>query len=200
MYTLEDGEYLVKLARRAIEKHLKGEDIPLPAKPAEKLREKAGVFVTLETYPKKDLRGCIGYPEPVMPLIEALMRAAVSAATRDPRFPPLQREELEDTLVEVSVLTKPEALTVKPKEYVSQIDIGKHGLIVERGFNRGLLLPQVAVDENWDKEEFLSHTCMKAGLLPDAWWDEDTKVYRFEGIVFTEVAPGGRVAVRELKG
>jgi hypothetical protein len=200
MYTLEDGEYLVKLARRVIEEHLKGEKPQPPAKPAEKLREKAGVFVTLKTYPKKDLRGCIGYPEPVMPLIEALMRAAVSAATNDPRFPPLQPEELEDTLVEVSVLTKPEALTVKPKDYVSQIEIGKHGLIVERGFNRGLLLPQVAVDENWDEEEFLSHTCMKAGLLPDAWWDEDTRVYRFEGIVFTEVAPRGRVGVRELKG
>lgn len=198
MYTLEDGEYLVKLARRAIEEHLKGEETPLPA-PAEKLREKAGVFVTLETYPKKDLRGCIGYPEPVMPLVEALTRAAVSAATNDPRFPPLQPEELEDTLVEVSVLTKPEALTVKPEEYASQIEIGKHGLIVERGFNRGLLLPQVAVDENWDKEEFLSHTCMKAGLPPDAWWDEDTRVYRFEGIVFTEVTPRGRVVVRELK-
>jgi uncharacterized protein (TIGR00296 family) len=199
MYTLEEGEYLARLARRVIAKHLKGEKTRAPEKPAEKLREKAGVFVTLETYPTKDLRGCIGYPEPVMPLVEALMKVAVSAATNDPRFPPLQLEELETILVEVSILTKPKVLTVKPKKYVNQIDIGKHGLIVEHGFNRGLLLPQVAVDENWDKEDFLANTCMKAGLLPDAWLDEDTKVYRFEGIVFTELIPEGRVVVRELK-
>ena len=199
MYTLEDGEYLTRLARRVIAEHLKGNKTQIPGKPTEKLREKAGVFVTMETYPKKDLRGCIGYPEPVMPLVEALMKAAVSAATNDPRFPPLQLEELETILVEVSVLTKPKVLTVKPKKYVNQIDIGKHGLIVEHGFNRGLLLPQVAVDENWDKEDFLAHTCMKAGLLPDAWLDEDTKVYRFEGIVFMELIPEGRVVVRELK-
>ncbi|MDP6459845.1 MAG: TIGR00296 family protein [Candidatus Hydrothermarchaeota archaeon] len=199
MYTLEEGEYLARLARRVIAKHLKGEKTRAPEKSAEKLREKAGVFVTLETYPTKDLRGCIGYPEPVMPLVEALMKVAVSAATNDPRFPPLQLEELETILVEVSILTKPKVLTVKPKEYVNQIDIGKHGLIVEHGFNRGLLLPQVAVDENWDKEDFLAHTCMKAGLLPDAWLDEDTKVYRFEGIVFMELIPEGRVVVRELK-
>ncbi|MBI5253535.1 MAG: TIGR00296 family protein, partial [Euryarchaeota archaeon] len=99
MYSLEDGAFLVKLARSAIEKYLNEGKLTVPPKNApEKVKEKAGVFVTLETYPKKDLRGCIGYPEPVMPLVEATTRAAVSAAVQDPRFPPVLRGELESTL------------------------------------------------------------------------------------------------------
>ncbi len=201
MYSLEDGAFLVKLARSAIEKYLENGKLIVPPKNApEKLKEKAGVFVTLETYPKKDLRGCIGYPEPVMPLVEAIIRAAVSAAVQDPRFPPILRGELESTLVEVSVLTPPELIKVKsPKEYLQKIEIGQHGLTVERGFNRGLLLPQVPVDENWGKEEFLSYTCMKAGLPPDCWCDEGTKIYRFSGIVFCEVKPKGEVVEKKLK-
>lgn len=199
MYGIKEGEYLVRLARKTIESYLRDNRIPGVKDAPGKLREKAGVFVTLETYPDKNLRGCIGYPEPMLPLVEALCRAAVSAATNDPRFPPVSLGELEKIIVEVSVLSRPEPLRGPPREYPGEIVIGRHGLIAERGFHRGLLLPQVAVDENWSKEEFLSHTCMKAGLLPDAWLQEGTKIYRFEGIVFAEVSPKGAVVERKLK-
>lgn len=199
MYGIEDGEYLVKLARKTIEGYLRDGRIPEAEEVPEKLKEKAGVFVTLETYPKKDLRGCIGYPEPVMPLVEALRRAAISAATNDPRFPPLLPEELESIIIEVSILSQPELIKTPPKEYPKEIVIGKHGLIAEHGFNRGLLLPQVAFDENWSEEDFLSHTCMKARLLPDAWLQVETKIYRFAGIVFAELSPNGKVVERKLR-
>lgn len=198
MFGIKEGEYLVRLARKTIETYLregrppKVEDVP------EKFRERAGVFVTLESYPDKELRGCIGYPEPVYPLIDALIKAAVSAATRDPRFTPVSLEEMDNLVVEVSVLSKPELIKAPPRDYPKKIILGRHGLIAERGFNRGLLLPQVAMDEGWDAEEFLSHTCMKAGLMPDAWLQRGTKIYRFEGIVFAEVSPRGKVVERKL--
>ncbi|MEE8168112.1 MAG: TIGR00296 family protein [Candidatus Hydrothermarchaeales archaeon] len=201
MYAIEDGSFLITLARQTIERYLEsGEFVSEPQDTPEKLREKAGVFVTLQTYPTKALRGCIGYPEPVLPLVEATIKAAISSATGDPRFPSLLRDELDKTLIEVSILTPSELIQVSsPKDYLTEIEIGKHGLIAEKGFNRGLLLPQVPVDEGWGIEEFLSHTCVKAGLLPDSWYDEDTKIHRFSGIVFSEVEPGGEVVERSLK-
>jgi hypothetical protein len=199
MYSIEEGEYLVRLARNTLESYLKKGSLPKVRKFPEKLRELAGVFVTLETYPEGELRGCIGFPEPLFPLIEALMKAAVSAAIRDPRFRPVAREELRNIVVEVSVLSRPELIKTSPKEYPKEIILGRHGLIAERGLYKGLLLPQVAVDEEWSEEEFLSHTCMKAGLMPDAWLLKGTKIYRFEGIVFAEVSPGGKVVERKLR-
>jgi uncharacterized protein (TIGR00296 family) len=200
MYSLEDGAYLIRLARETIEKLLLEEGAISPPKDApEKLKRNAGVFVTLETYPEKDLRGCIGYPEPSLPLVEATCKAAVSAATDDPRFPPLLEGELEHTLIEVTVLTPPELIEVaSPKEYAKSIEIGRDGLIIEKGFNRGLLLPQVPVDQGWSREDFLSYACMKAGLMADCWLQDDTKVYKFSGIVFTEVEPKGDVKERSL--
>lgn len=200
MYSLEDGTFLIRLARAAIEKHLhEGGPMSPPKDTPDKLKKKAGVFVTLETYPEKELRGCIGYPEPIFPLVDAACKAAVSAAAEDPRFPPLSKTELERTLVEVTVLTPPELIKVtSPKEYANNIEIGRDGLIVEKGLRRGLLLPQVPVDQGWDKEGFLSYTCMKAGLTADCWLDEDTKIYKFSGIVFTEVKPKGEIKERTL--
>ena len=132
-----------------------------------------------------NLRGCIGYPEPVYPLLDAVIDSAISAAIRDPRFPSVDESELDILDYEITVLTKPRLIEVeKPIEYLDNIIIGEDGLIVERGFYRGLLLPQVAPEHNMDKEEFLSHTCMKAGLRPDAWLDENTKVYKFQGQIF----------------
>lgn len=196
---MKDGEYLVRLARRTIEHYLREGRPPKVENVPKKLRERAGVFVTLESYPERELRGCIGYPEPVYPLVDALIRASISAATQDPRFHPVALEELDRILVEVSVLSPPELIRAAPRDYPGEIVIGRHGLIAERGFNRGLLLPQVAVDEGWSPEEFLSHTCMKAGLMPDAWLQKGTKIYRFEGVIFAEVSPGGRVVERKLK-
>jgi uncharacterized protein (TIGR00296 family) len=200
MYTIEDGAFLIKLARETIEKLLhSGGAMSLPEDAPEKLKENAGVFVTLETYPEHDLRGCIGYPEPSLPLVEAACKAAVSAAVEDPRFPPLLEGELQNTIIEVTVLTPPELIEIKsPKDYLDNIEIGRDGLIVEKGFHRGLLLPQVPVDQNWSREDFLSHACIKAGLMGDCWLEGDTKVYKFSGMVFTEIEPNGEVKERDI--
>lgn len=182
----EGGETLLKIARKTIETYLNEKRIlEVPEDIDENLKEFRGVFVTLEE--KGDLRGCIGYPEPVMPLIEALIDAAISAATRDPRFPPVTLREFDDITVEVSVLTKPEIITVEnPKEYIEKVEIGRDGLIVEMGPYKGLLLPQVAVEWCWLAEEFLSNTCMKAGLQPDCWLADDVKIYKFHSQIFNE--------------
>ncbi len=193
-HTLEDGTFLVKLARKTIEEYLlKGKVIPVPDA-SEKLKEKAGVFVTLETYPKKELRGCIGYIEPGYSLIDATIKMAISAATKDPRFPPVNQSEMENIIVEVTILTPPVLMKVKsPKEYLDKIEIGRDGLIAEKGSCRGLLLPQVPVEYGWDKKDFISHTCIKAGLTADCWYEGDTKIYKFSGAVFMEETPDGAV-------
>jgi len=182
----EEGKLLVEIARSVIEEHLHGsETFRLPSDLPDKFREKRGVFVTLEK--NGELRGCIGYPEPVRPLIDALIDAAISAATRDPRFPPVEPEELDEIEVEVSVLTPPTPIRVEnPSDYSQRIRVGVDGLIVERGWARGLLLPQVATEWGWDAEEFLCNTCMKAGLPPDCFYDPQTRVYRFQAQIFSE--------------
>ena len=187
------------MARRAIEAHLQGKDFSVPKDIPDRFRKKSGVFVTLNTYPDSDLRGCIGYPEPIMPLVEAVIDSAVSAAARDPRFVPVTARELGRIVVEVSLLTPPELMKVKdPREYLNAIIIGRDGLIADNGFGRGLLLPQVPVEQEWDVHEFLDHTCMKAGLPADAWTEKGTRLYRFTAEIFDELAPGGKVEARPL--
>ena len=198
MFTDRDGESAVRIARAVIESHVKKTEPPEIQVP-DIFKKKSGVFVTITTFPGDQLRGCIGYPEPVMPLIDAIKDAAVSASSRDPRFPPVQPEELKRLKVEVSLLTPPEEVKVKkPKDLVACVNVGKHGLIMERGGRKGLLLPQVPVEWGWDTEDFLSQTCMKAGLLPDSWLQEGTNCYKFEAEVFSEEKPGGAVKRREL--
>lgn len=190
---LKEGEALVKTARKAIEKWVREREKLSVKDYPRHWDEKRGVFVTIHSYPEKELRGCIGYPEPVMPLIRALVDSAIQA-TQDPRFPPLEEQELDRIVVEVSVLTPPEPIRVKdPREYPEKIRIGRDGLIVRKGFYSGLLLPQVAPEHGMGKEEFLSHTCLKAGLPPDAWLDSNTQVYRFQAEIFKEVKPRGEV-------
>jgi uncharacterized protein (TIGR00296 family) len=192
MLNIDEGKFLVKLARRAIENYLStGKKLP-PPKVVEKLRERRGVFVTLKK--RGELRGCIGYPLPVLPLVGAVIDAAISSAVKDPRFSPLEFEELPAVQIEVSVLTPPEEIKVSdPRDYPKNVQIGKHGLIVEwRGY-AGLLLPQVPVEWGWDPEEFLSQTCMKAGLMPDCWLNRDVKISRFSAQIFAEKRPGGEV-------
>ncbi|RLI66266.1 MAG: TIGR00296 family protein [Candidatus Asgardarchaeum californiense] len=199
MLSLEEGIQAVKLAREAVERYVKNNQEPLQGFERE-FEERQGAFVTLNTYPERELRGCIGVPLPVMPLREAIIESAESA-TRDPRFPPLKEAELDRILVEVTILTKPELIEVKqPQDYPLNIEIGRDGLIVEQGFYKGLLLPQVPVEQGWNKEEFLSHTCMKAGLLPDAWFDKNTKISRFGGQIFTEIKPRGEIKEKTLDG
>ncbi|ASI98285.1 TIGR00296 family protein [Thermococcus celer] len=199
MYRIRDewGEFLVRLARRAVEEYVRnGRTIKPPGDTPPELWEKMGVFVTLNRRhapPQAALRGCIGFPLPIYPLVEATIKAAIYAAVDDPRFPPVRESELDDLVVEVSVLTPPELIEGPPAERPGKIKVGRDGLIVEKGIYSGLLLPQVPVEWGWDEEEFLAQTCWKAGLPPDCWLDEDTRVYRFAAEVFEEEKPWGPV-------
>jgi uncharacterized protein (TIGR00296 family) len=200
--TIEDGKYLVNLARQAVTKYLeKGQVLQVPEGIPSKLMEKCGVFVTLNRVHKgeKALRGCIGLPYPTTPLSEAVIEAALSAATQDPRFPSVALEELDNIVFEVSVLTPPERVEVeKTTEYPSKIKVGRDGLIVERSFCKGLLLPQVPVELKWGEEEFLCQCSMKAGLPPDSWLLKDSKVYKFQAIIFEEVSPKGQITLKKI--
>jgi len=199
MLTLEEGKLLVKLARRTIETYLREGRKPQAPKVPAKLRERRGVFVTLNK--GGELRGCIGHPLPQMPLIDAVIDSAISSATRDPRFPSITPEEFPEVEIEVSVLSKPEVIKVKsPREYPKHITVGRDGLIIEWSGYAGLLLPQVPVEWGWDIEEFLAHTCMKAGLMPDYWLREGVRISKFSAQVFKERKPCGEIEERALTG
>ena len=188
LLTEEEGKEGLKLARQAIEKHL-GENRRLKAGEAQlpaRFEEDRGVFVTLNEH--GNLRGCIGYPYPLFKLKDAIIDAAISAAVSDSRFPPVTKEEFVGIVVELTILTTPQVLKVKPKDLPKQIEIGRHGLIVKKGMYQGLLLPQVATEYEWSAEEFLCQTCWKAGLPQDAWLERDTEVSTFEGQIFKEEA------------
>jgi uncharacterized protein (TIGR00296 family) len=199
-----EGEFIVKLARKAVEEYLKNGKVISSTKDApQKLLEKCGVFVTINSIRNgdKELRGCIGYPYPTTRLAQAVIESAISSATQDPRFYPVSSKELENIVLEVSVLTPPEQVkTDNPKKYLSHIKVGKDGLIIERGGCKGLLLPQVPVEWHWDEEEFLCQCCIKAGLPPDNWLLKDTKIYKFQAIIFEEETPGGEIKRKALGG
>jgi len=202
--TLEEGKFLVKLARRAVENYLKnGKVLNVPSNVSPKLKERCGVFVTINKVSpgEKELRGCIGFPYPTKTLVEAVIESAISSATQDPRFSPLSPRELDEVVFEVSVLTPPQQVKVKdPKEYSSKIKVGRDGLIVERSFYKGLLLPQVPVEWKWDEETFLCQCCLKAGLPPDSWLLDGTKIYTFRAIIFEEKTPRGEIVRKEIGG
>ena len=146
MLSLEEGKKAVVFARNIIEKFVRNSKINVPDLEGV-FNEKQGAFVTIHTHPEHRLRGCIGIPLPVMPLKEAIIQGAQSA-TRDPRFFPLNKEELDQIIIEVTILTKPALISVtKPQDYLNEIEIGRDGLIVEQGFFKGLLLPQVPVSK-----------------------------------------------------
>jgi AmmeMemoRadiSam system protein A len=190
---LEQGKILVKLARSSVEKFFEKGKFEIQKLDQEFLKEKRGVFVTIETYPENELRGCIGFPSPVYPLFEAVQRAAISSAFEDYRFEPLKEEELEKVVFEVSVLTKPELIKVKkPEEYLEKIEEKKDGLIIEYGSFSALYLPQV-----WEivqeKEKFLESLCLKAFLPPDTWKNKKAKIFRFRVEAFKEKEPKGEI-------
>ncbi|MCZ7394158.1 MAG: TIGR00296 family protein [Candidatus Methanoperedens sp.] len=195
MLTKPEGELAVHLARGAIEECLNNGIKIKPDNLPEVFSEKRGVFVTLNT--KKELRGCIGRPYPILPLGEAIIVSAINAARDDPRFSPVKPEEIEGLTIEVTVLTIPRRINSKPRDLPGKIVIGRDGLIVATGRSSGLLLPQVAVEHGFDSTEFLCQTCMKAGLMPDAWLN-GAEVYSFEGQIFQEIEPGGEVKEKEL--
>jgi len=189
----EDGEILVKTARLIVMEYLNSRTkAKLDEKFVTNFSFNSGVFVTLNN--QVGLRGCVGFPLPDKKLYNVLVDAAIASATEDPRFPSVNSQELEEITFEVTVLSPPEVIHVSDTtEYPSQIKVGRDGLIVKRGFNSGLLLPQVPIEYRWTEEEFLSHTCEKAGLPKDCWKDKETQVQKFEGIVFKEEAPKGKV-------
>jgi uncharacterized protein len=179
MFTEAQQREIVAIARRAVIEMVTAGRRGAPACPD--LPEASGAFVTLKTR-GGELRGCIGTLECRRPLADEIARVAISAAREDPRFEPLRASELDDITVEVSVLGPLER--IDPRDPAA-IEIGRHGLVVERGALRGLLLPQVATEWGWDCEQFLAHTCRKAGLPLDAWRNGAT-VYRFAADVFGE--------------
>jgi uncharacterized protein len=189
----QDGETIVKTARAAVTEYLKTEKkINLHEDFKSKFSYNSGVFVTLNK--KENLRGCIGFPTPVKKLFQSLIDAAIASATEDPRFPQVQYEELNEISFEVTILTPPKEVKVtNPLEYTSKIKVGRDGLIVKWEFGSGLLLPQVPVEYGWNEEEFLNHTCEKAGAPIDCWKSKSTIILQFEGIVFRETEPKGNV-------
>ncbi|MGQ4892663.1 MAG: TIGR00296 family protein [Candidatus Njordarchaeia archaeon] len=200
--TDEHGIFIVKLARRAVEEWVTRKVKIQPPEDAPKiLYEKAGVFVTLNRLHDKEeeLRGCIGYIIPIKPLVEAVIDVAISAATEDPRFPPIEPRELDSIIVEVTVLTPPTKIEVEdPQEYLQKITIGKDGLIVKYGPFSGTLLPQVPIEYNWDVKTFLEHLCWKAGLEKDCWKNKKVEIYKYQGAIWKELKPNGEVIKVEL--
>jgi AmmeMemoRadiSam system protein A len=177
-----DKQLLLQVARDSIAARLKGKAATPVKATAPVLEECRGAFVSLHR--RGQLRGCIGYIEAVKPLLQTVMEMAPAAAFKDPRFRPLQADELADLEIEISVLT-PMRLVKSPDE----IEVGQHGLYIVKGLNRGLLLPQVATQYHWDRQTFLEQTCTKAGLPSHAWKDSDTQIFIFRAEIFTDHPP-----------
>ncbi|MEM3374334.1 MAG: TIGR00296 family protein [Candidatus Woesearchaeota archaeon] len=191
MSDLNYGKTLIKYARESIETYFSGNKPNIPDV-LKNDKEKKGVFVTLEK--NGHLRGCIGFPEPVYELKKAIFEAARAAAFKDPRFMPLEEDELDSITIEISLLTKPVLIEVeKPEDYLKKIIIGKHGLIIRNMYNSGLLLPQVFTEYKCSSLEALEMVCEKAGLDKDAWKEEESQIYSFEAEIFSEKEPKGEV-------
>ena len=177
-----DKQLLLQVARDSIASHLQGK-AATPAKGTSPvLEELRGAFVSLHR--RGQLRGCIGYIEAVKPLLQTVREMAPAAAFQDPRFRPLQADELADLEIEISVLTP-----LKLIKSTDEIEVGRHGLYIARGLNRGLLLPQVATQYHWDRQTFLEQTCTKAGLPSHAWKDSDTQIFIFRAEIFADHPP-----------
>lgn len=192
------GRHLVRTARRSVDRAVADDASPSPPNHYPSvLDERRGAFVTLRK--AGSLRGCIGEPYATQPLIRSVVSAAVGAATRDPRFPPVGEPELDAITVEVSALTSPASIdAADPTAVVEAVEIGTDGLIVTDGERSGLLLPQVAVEQDWDAETFLAETCRKAGLPRDRWRTDDVTIERFAVDRFEERDPRGEVVTGDV--
>ncbi|MDY0212099.1 MAG: AmmeMemoRadiSam system protein A [Desulfuromonadaceae bacterium] len=174
-----EQKILLGIARQAIENELSGKGSSLPPREERLLNFKNGCFVTLKN--QQELRGCIGNFQSSLPLFKEVEEMAVAAAFKDPRFYPLEVHELKDISIEISVLSPLHKIVS-----IDEIEVGKHGIYLEKDFFRGVLLPQVALEYHWDKETFLLQTCLKAGLPAQAWQDGDTDIYIFSAQIFSE--------------
>jgi len=172
---------LLAIARQAVEAAVRGEADTGTSIESGALRRPGGAFVTLRSH--GELRGCIGHVASDRPLAEVVARMAASAATQDPRFPPVPADELPALEVEISVLSEAVPLASRDPQ---QIRSGQDGVIVRRGWRQGVLLPQVAADHGWAGEEFLAAACRKAGLEPEAWRAPDCQLLVFQTDVFGE--------------
>lgn len=177
--TPEQKKKLLLLSRRTLEDYIKLSIIPAFKTSEKVFLEKRGAFVTLKI--NGQLRGCIGRISAQIALYQTIQDMTTEAAAGDPRFMPVGEDELDKIDIEISVLSQPKKI-----EDISEIETGKHGLIIRKGFNSGLLLPQVASEYGWSREEFLMHTCDKAGISIDSWKDKDTQIYIFSAEVFGE--------------
>ncbi len=178
--TNEEKRILLKIARSAITSVVERKTLPSLKFQSETLNRLSGVFVTLRI--GEDLRGCIGYVEPLFPLCHATQEVAMKAATADPRFMPVTQSELGKIIIEISVLSP-----LSDLQDFEKIEIGKHGLVIDAGYRRGLLLPQVATEYNWDRKQFLKQVALKAGLPPDAWKQKEIRIFTFTVEKFDEL-------------
>ena len=180
VFSLTDDEkkLLLSTARETIKAAL-DKRIPVYGNPTENLEQNCGAFVTLHEGDK--LRGCIGYLTGIKPLFETIKDTALSSAFNDPRFLPVTGKEIDKIRIEISVLSP-----MKKISSIEELEPGKHGLYLKKGFASGTLLPQVAVEQNWDRETFVRYTCTKAGLPPDAYMDKKTELFIYSAEVFGE--------------
>ncbi len=176
---LADQQTLLHIAKTTVECCVKNLATPDFNIASEILREMRGAFVTLHS--QGELRGCIGHIIAAKPLYLTIMEVAEAAALRDPRFPPVRPDELPALSFEISVLSP-----LRPIKDIQEIQVGTHGLLVKNNFYRGLLLPQVATEAGWNREQFLAHTCRKAGLPQNAWKNPETTIEVFSAFVFGE--------------
>jgi len=183
MTSEEDRQRLLQIAREAIGAYVNGAAAGLDRRHSESLTRAGGAFVSI--HHRGELRGCIGQVEADRAVVRVVAECAVAACSADPRFPPVTAGELAGLQIEVSLLGP-----LEPIASPEQVEVGRHGLVVEQNGQRGLLLPQVATEWRWDRETFLAHTCHKAGLPRDA-WKQGAKLWRFEAEVFGEAGRAG---------
>lgn len=179
MLTPSDSSALLAIARTAIERKINDETYNAVPREEKKLTDRAGCFVTIKQH--GELRGCIGNFQSELPLYREVAQMAIASATEDPRFPPMQKVDLNNFNLEITVLSP-----LQKSEDIEEIIIGTHGIYIEKGPNRGVLLPQVATEYCWDRKTFLQQTCLKAGLNADDWQLPDTEIYIFSGQIIND--------------
>ena len=190
--SIDDGVLLVQMARRAVTEYLSSNKKIINSEFDEKFSFNAGVFVTIND--ESGLRGCIGYPLAVKKLSNALIDAAISAATDDPRFSSVKQIDLKKLIFEITILSKTERIFAdSTDEIINSIKIGRDGLIIEKGSQSGLLLPQVAIEYNWNAKQLLEQTCHKSGLPSDSWKDNTIEILKFQGLIFKETSSNGKI-------
>ncbi len=174
-----EKQVLLSIARKAIEAHIRTGQTYVEPREEKSLNLRNGCFVTIKQQGK--LRGCIGNFQSELPLFREVAEISIASATKDPRFYPMGEKDLENFSLEISVLSP-----LRKIEDLSEIEVGKHGIYLEKGYYRGVLLPQVATEHGWDRDTFLKQTCIKAGLPPEAAKAEDTEIYIFSAQIFSE--------------